>query len=76
MGRMIDAANMIRVKKHHQRPIKIYWGEKTQLVQKLLFIITIIILMKQKHYNQYLSAKQKKKSNLTWNEQCAFNYPC
>ena len=39
-------------------------GEKTQLVQKLFFIITVIILRKQKHYRQYISTKQKKKATL------------
>ena len=75
-GEWLIDANLIRVKKHQQRPIKIYLEEKTQLVQKLLFVITIIILMKQKLYHQYISGKKKKENYLTWNEQCAFNYPC
>ena len=74
-GEWLIDATLIRVKKHQQRPIKIYLEEKTQLVQKLLFIITIIILMKQKLYTSTFRKKEKE-NYLTWNEQCAFNYPC
>ena len=63
-GEWLIDANLIRVKKHQQRPIKIYLEEKTQLVQKLLFVITIIILMKQKLYHQYISGKKKRKTTL------------
>ena len=57
--------NPVRVKRHCKRPIKIYWGEETQLAQRLFLFITIIILMKQKLYCQYVSAKQNKKTALT-----------
>ena len=40
------------------------FGEKTQLAQKLIFIIAIVILMKQKQYCQYVSTKQKKNATL------------
>ena len=33
----IKTITLVRSKRHHQRSIKIYWGEKTQLAQKLLF---------------------------------------
>ena len=33
----IKTIALVRGKRHHQRSIKIYWGEKTQLAQKLLF---------------------------------------
>ena len=42
-------------------------GEKIQLGQKLLFIIIIIILMKQKGYCQYIwQNKNRKKPYLEW----------
>ena len=67
MGRENDTAlvNLVRVKRHHKTPIKIYWSEETQLAQRLFLFITIIILMKQKLYYQYVSAKQNKKTTLT-----------
>ena len=61
------------IKIHHKRPIKIYGGQKTQLAQKL-FSFTIIILMKQRNYYQYVLAKKRKQTYSK--EQYAQNYPC
>ena len=49
---------LIRVRKHHQRPIKIYWGEETQLAQKCFCYYEAKALALA-----YLG-KQKKKSTL------------
>ena len=67
--------NLVRVKRYpNKKPIKVYWGKEDK---NGFFIITIIILIKQKHYYQYISAKQNKKNyqyilakqkKLSWNK--------
>lgn len=43
--------------------------EKTQVAQKLFFAFTLIILMQQMPFHQYILLKQKKEIKLTWNQQ-------
>ena len=74
-----DSKKDSRLKNFEQRPSETnqnFSRRKDSVSSEIIFVLIIIILM-QKSSTALLAVNfgKTKKENITWNEQCSFNYP-